>query len=573
MIDWLRRGSRHFTRAFSPDGILIANNPAALSYTTPELRSPLPAEQVEGFLYQLEDEGYALRTTDGYSISWDAMYDLLQHRDHGPSVALLRVPPVRVYSPVLESRDSLTDCTFSISIAGWRDESGRRADSMQLSGPIVRRGEEVNLLPQPVWQVVRRVSAFCIRDQNHRTADAHRRAWSEIRRLAVAAKAQLDTFLFQTVVLTPERLEIRLAKTEIGGSKVIEVIPGFADEPGRWLHTFDALKQVPDRYDIPTPDGIVQVLIIPEVKTVLEQIKRMPGRRVAGSRAEAFVTNPFAALGEDASRAIDADQFERARAKAGLLFERFIAHVKRDGLGYPVEIGLLIEQTDPAGPASSELRLFTNDEELLAFVRLARERLSEGMQLCAWEGYDFELLGDTHREVEVLEKACADRRKPHTLMSYADIYDLTRYADRVEIIGVEKPYYSPFIAKKDNDDGWFPENIVPMIAWAPEDGGEPIAVPLTDELKGQIEVKIAEAKAAGRVEINLSGFEKPLPVKEAEFILETFRKAVEDSKNGEFDPSGTGLKKNDLRHRPGLVIHANIKTIDYEEARRDILAA
>jgi hypothetical protein len=66
------------------------------------------------------------------------------------------------------------------------------------------------LLPQPVWQLVRRVSAFTMRDQNHRTADAHRRAWGEIRRLALAAKAQMDAFLFQTVVLTPERLDIRL---------------------------------------------------------------------------------------------------------------------------------------------------------------------------------------------------------------------------------------------------------------------------------------------------------------------------------------------------------------------------
>jgi hypothetical protein len=335
-----------------------------------------------------------------------------------------------------------------------------------------------------------------------------------------------------------------------------------------------ALKQVPDRYDIPTRDGIVQVLIIPEVKTILEQIKRMPGRRVAGSRAEAFITNPFAALGEDASHAIDADQFERARREAGLFFERFTAHVKRDGAGYPIEIGLLIEQTDPAGPASSEIRLFGNDDELLAFIKLVRVRLSDEMQLCAWDGYDFELLGDTPREVEILEKAYEERRRPRTLVNYADIYDLTRYAERVEIIGEEKPYYSPFIAKRDNEEGWIPENIVPVIAWTPEEGGEPTAVPLTDELKDQIETKVTEAKAAGRDEVTLNGFDKPLPVREAEFILETFRRAAEDIKKGEPDPSNAaGSKTDGFRSRFGLVIHANIKTIDYEEQRRDILAA
>jgi hypothetical protein len=141
-----------------------------------------------------------------YSISWDAIYDLLCHRDYVPSLPLLHIPAVRAYSPVLESRNSLTDRTFSISIAGWRDKGGGRIDPMHLTGPLVRRGEEVNLLPQPVWQLVRRVSAFTMRDQNHRTADAHRRAWGEIRRLALAAKAQMDAFLSKLSSSRPNAL-------------------------------------------------------------------------------------------------------------------------------------------------------------------------------------------------------------------------------------------------------------------------------------------------------------------------------------------------------------------------------
>src|SRR5262249_10916273 len=155
-------------------------------------------------------------------------------------------------------------------------------------------------------------------------------------------------------------------------------------------------------------------------------------------------------------------------------------------------------------------------------------RLLERMQLCGWNGYDFELLGDTPLEVEILEKAYAERRKPRTLVNYADIYDLTRYSDRVEVIGAEKPYYSPFIAKKDSGEGWTPENIVPVIAWTPNDSSEPIAVPLTDELRDQIEVKVAEAKAAGCDEIKIKGFDKPLSVGEAECILEAVKRTIDD---------------------------------------------
>jgi HJR/Mrr/RecB family endonuclease len=373
--------------------------------------------------------------------------------------------------------------------------------------------------------------------------------------------------------LTPERLEIHLAKTEIGENKVIEIIPRFRDAPERWLYTFDSLNEVPNRYDIPTSDGIVQIVIIPEVKTVLQQIKRMPGRRVAGSRAEAFIANPFAALGEDAARTIDSDQFERARAEAGVLFDRFTAHIKRDGVGYPTEVGLLIEQTDPSGPVSSEVHLFEDDDKILAFIKLVRERLSERMQLCGWNGYDFELLGDTPLEVETLEKAYAERIKPRHLVNYADIYDLTRYSDRVEVIGVEKPYYSPFIAKKDSAEGWIPENIVPVIAWTPDHSSEPIAVPLTDELKDQIEAKVAEARVTGCDEIKINGFDKPLPVREAEFILEAFKRTIYDVTRGEFDRSRKEPTTSVIRTRPSLVIRANIKTMDYEETRRDILTA
>lgn len=43
----------------------------------------------------------------------------------------------------------------------------------------------------------------------------------------------------------------------------------------------------------------------------LGEIRRMPGRRVVGDRAQAFVRNPFATLGPDASKVIDPEQFRR----------------------------------------------------------------------------------------------------------------------------------------------------------------------------------------------------------------------------------------------------------------------
>jgi hypothetical protein len=129
-------------------------------------------------------------------------------------------------------------------------------------------------------------------------------------------------------------LKIALNKSQaVGSDSVIEVIPHFDDAPDSWISRFDANTSVLDRYDIPTEDGITQVILSPEVKAVLNEIKKMPGRMVAGSRAQAFLVNPFAALGDDASNVIEEGQFQKAKEDAGIFFERFTPIVERNDFG------------------------------------------------------------------------------------------------------------------------------------------------------------------------------------------------------------------------------------------------
>ena len=235
------------------------------------------------------------------------------------------------------------------------------------------------------------------------------------------------------------------------------------------------------------------------------------------------------------------------------------------------KVGLLIERAGRIGLEESEIRFFERDSEAEEFLSLAQQKLDAAMQFCGWEGYDFELMGDTPRELQTLRDALVARRKPRVLVSYADIHDLTRYAARVENIGVERPYYSPFIAKKKEDEGWFPENVVPVISWIPDGDSEPIAVPITEDAEEQLRGKIEAAKKAGKDSFDLPGFDKPVPVKEAEFILGTFEEAFADIRKGTFDP-GRERNQTQRRHeRLSLIARANIQSIDYEEARRDIL--
>lgn len=70
----------------------------------------------------------------------------------------------------------------------------------------------------------------------------------------------------------------------------------------------------------------------------------MPGRRATGPRAEAFVRNPFAVLGESAEQVIDPEQFEKAREEAGIRFEQFTPHVERGEFGEVHRVGLMVEE-------------------------------------------------------------------------------------------------------------------------------------------------------------------------------------------------------------------------------------
>jgi hypothetical protein len=575
MLNWFRgeaasspEGTGMY-RAFSVDGLVLARSDAFLPSSSLDPKR-LEVAGLAGLVAQIDDEGLTVALGETILIPWDHVFQLLESRDYSGCKELLGLPQDAGYVPALQSHHTLTDRDFSIVVADWFDPAGARIRNPKVCGAIIEAETKFGLLSRPVWETLAAISRFQRRPDSERDDVSQRRHWGQIRRLATAARAQLDGFLFRNVVLTPEKLDIGLHSTEAGGTRIVEVIPTFQGAPGNWLDVFDTRRSVVDLYNIPSSDGIVQILVSPHVKTVLENIKRLPGRRVAGARAEAFLVNPYAALGEAASETIDEAQFMSARAEAGLLFERFTAHIERDAVGYPVLIALRIEAAKAPDQIESEVRPFADDDELDHFIGEIEAALSVDRQLCGWQGYDFELLGETQGELDLLRQALKARREPRVLVSYASIYDLSLYSSRIEDIGAEKVFYSPFIAKKNEDEGWFPDNVVPVISWTPEGESEPVALPVTPEAKEQLQAKITEARENGQESFVLKGFDKPMAVGEAEFILQTFRNVYDDARKGAFDPA---KPRNETATRPRkhLVIKANIQSIDYEEARRDIL--
>lgn len=536
---------------FEADGVLF---PGAFSG---------PLSEFASLIAQLEDEGYAERDGDDARVEWGNLYRLMSSPAHSGSIPLLGLPPVQRWRPILASRGSLSDSDFSVAISGWINQDGIPARSdPALAGAVLRTGADRTLLPYETWETLRAVVDFHARPKGERGPDSNRRAWAAIRTRAVLAGCELSDFLKKTVVLTPEKIRIRMRKGEGG---VVEVIPGFDGEPPRWLEIFDRLGEVGDRYDIPDGEGLTHVIVSPEARTVLREIKRMPGRRVAGDRAEAFVRNPFAALGPDADKVVDPEQFEAARDEAGISFARFTASVKRDASGRPFETGILVEET-VAGHVTAESVVFEGEAELARFVEKLDERMARGSQCCHWQGYDLEILGDTPDQARLLRSALDDLRDACGFKA-SEIFDITRYSDRVEGFGVEKPYYSPFIAKKSEESGWFPENVEFGLCYTPDGGGETVAVALSEETLGSFREELAKAKEEGRTSFQFPGCPKPIDVDWAQQALSELGSAGEAVVQGTFDPGKAGKGGRIPVERKGLVVKPNVDTLDYEERR------
>lgn len=558
----------HWARKLSAVGVMLTAG--ASSNDGVSIESPV----LSGFLTQLVDDGFAIEHEGGFLLGWDALYAAMSQPNYCDLQLLLQLPDFATVRPSLRSSHALTDPNFTIALAGWSREDGTQI-RFEVMGPLLDDGRTQSLMSPAQWLLFKEVVTFARRADAERNELVHRQTWGRIRQLAINANAMLDDFLYRCVVLTPEKLHIGLRRSDtVADDSVIEIEPGFDGVPPNWLDMFDRVREVKDRYDINTAEGILQVLVTSAVRTVLQEIKRLPGRRVAGSRAQAFILNPYAALGQDAVDVIEEAQFEKAREDAGISYERFTPVFERDGAGYPLKVGLLIETADRGGPISSETQWLT-DQQLAEFGAALHRAMSLDFQLLAWDGYDLVIDGNAEQHYRDLKVALEGRQVSPTLVSYSQVYDLSAYSARIEGIGVEKPYYSPYIAKKQEDSEWFPENVKPVIVVTPKDGGDPVAVPTSKTEIEKLKKDLQTAHVAGSSEISVPWGSEPLSRDEAQRIVDIFDALFKDIEVGKPIDTDTaaGSKGSKPLVKKQLMLRANIQSLDYEEMRREALQA
>ena len=553
---------------FDHEGIKyeFTTNPVAISSSF-ESANETVTDQARR-LYQLAAEGLASQRENEFSISWDSVYQLLADEDFASYVTPLGIPGYTSAVPKLKNSGALLDPTFSILLEEWVDSDGIPLKSQpKLEGKVLRSRDGAQLLRPLVAELLDELQAFHAVPTEKRDQKFKEIQYGRIRRLAFDTCAPVSDYVSKTIVLSPEKLKLEIEKRGEANDRVIEICPTFEDAPPNWISIFDRFP-LSDSYEVPDGLSVTRIVLTPEVKTVLDEVKKMPARRVSGARAEAFVRNPFSLLGEEAGKVLSPEDVELQLTKAGISFAQFTPHAEFGEFGEITRVGILIN--DLSRPdLSAAIYWFDSPSELNRFLHKATTSKLSNAHSFAWMSYDLEVIGDTPDHIDQLS-AWFDAWSSPELWTALEVLDLSHYSDRIESIGFEKPFIVPVISKKNNENGWFDENITTGLASVNENTGQVTIVSLPFKNILPLQQAVEEAIRNKKIHLQVVGFKEPVSLYDAQMALKDLKAAREDLKEKKFNPPSKNIKKLSSPKKR-LVIKRNLEDIDYTENRADAL--
>lgn len=540
---------------------------SAAAWLEHPLEDPDSAE-ISACLAQLVAEGRAVLSETDVLLPWDSLYTWLDDEDWRTIRCTLDIPAVMEALPKIATRGgAVRDPGFTMLIDGWVNEQGQPLRSQpKLVGRLLEGPEGSGIVSRGVHTLLTELATFHATPQSQRTATANELAFARVRRAAMEARCPVSDYVARTIVLTPERLKLQLERRGEGEDRVLEVMPTFQGAPAAWLERFDRLP-LQDHYDLPDGASLTRIVVSPEVKTVLAEVKRMPGRRVTGARAQAFVRNPFASLGEQAHAVLDVEAFEESREAAGIRILQFTPAVERGDRGQVLRVSLNIESIGGDGAQACPAVVLETPESLETFVDKLDRALIDGSQCLMWHGNDLEIVGDSADHLRDLQGWLKDWRAA-SVWTAAEVLDLRNFAERVDGFGIEQPFLTPFIARHDDDQGWFEGNVSVGLTVTDGAGEAASFVPLSFDEIPSLQKVVEDAIASGASAVTLPGLSRPVPTADAKAAVDALLRAQLELVRAEVGSSGY----RPATEKQQLLIKRNLDDIDYTEARADALA-
>lgn len=565
---WTREGVRvEFARQLleaSAEGLL-----AAIHQSGPE-------DSVLGaYIAQLAGESRCTLDSKGATIPWSDVYELQGSAEHVGALQLLSLPPQGPLRPVLDGSGTLSDSGFDVEVAGWTD-GARQVRLERLDGAVATVGGQQQLLSAAAWATVSEVNVFRARPASERTQHAQELAWGRIRRIADRAGAlYASPYLETTRVLTPDSLRLPLSKDETPFGRVLTVSPTFEGAPDGWLTAFDGFNAVQPHYDLTRGTGRVRVVISEPVRKVLSVIKReMPGRRVAGAKAEKFIHNPFAFLGESAHEVLKEHEFEADRAEAGAVAAVFsiVGRIEHSRVS---TVDLLVTEHFGDGAARTDSKTFKTPEELDAFLLSLRSALEQDRERFPWDEYDLTVDSESTAQLEQgMQLSQLWRSQPAERINFDDVYQLDGYSGRIEGIGAAKPIYVPVFQREkkegSDDSGWMPSDLTPMVKVTLQGQEGQVLIPLTKDWVNDFDKQVTEAEQQGAAEVKNSSLPTAIETAQARTLADGFKAMLGSSDKVKVE--GESKLKERKGPRQTLLVKTNFHGVDYLEERRTSLA-
>lgn len=527
------------------------------------------------YLVQLVADGYANLTIESLTVPWEKVYDLLSSEEQAGAVEWLALPQPCLLRPLLTCEGTLSEPNFRLNVAGWADATAE-VNPDKIDGAIALVHGRPQLLSRRAWETCEAVDAFNSRTAGKRSQHEQELSWGRIRKLADEAGAMyLSPYLETTFVLTPETLRLPLEKEETPFGRVYTIAPTFEGAPSGWLAAFDGYNSVQPHYELTRGGGRVSVVISEPVRQVLSVIKReMPGRKVSGSRAEKFIHNPWAFLGDAAHEVLDEKDFEedRAAVMASAAIFSLLPRYNENSVE-SVDLSITVHYSD--GGVQTDRQSFESPDALHRFLTGLRTALEDEREWFAWNEFDLTLDGESTNQLELGQQlAHLWENQPAERVSLNDIYALEEYSGRIEGIGAARPIYVPVLqgkkSEEDEDGGWTPENLTPMVAVTLQGHEGQVLIPLTRQWVNDFEKQVAKAEQCNDPVLTNPVLPSSIGTQQARTLVEGFKSMLAAQDHVKTDTAAGEKQKKGARQT--LLMKTNFYAVDYVEARKASLA-
>lgn len=235
----------------------------------------------------MADNGFATVTDAGCLVPYGNIYQLSDMER-----LILGVPPIYDKAISLKAEGMLNTPSLCYRVTFLDHAPDGNIIPFDRKANILSFDGNDYLLGEKPYELICAVEKYNSTEPEKRTANFNFLAFAEIKTLAEKADICLDSYLDNENVLAPDKIKIEIGRNDEGF--ILQPAIETADND-KFQSTFHKLRKTVDVYPVQRESGErVRVVVKPEQKEGLEEIKKHGGQRMTAKEMQRFVSQPTA---------------------------------------------------------------------------------------------------------------------------------------------------------------------------------------------------------------------------------------------------------------------------------------